>query len=160
MTQLTQTDLIDLQAYIAANDRAGFYMKYWELTGSEEVLLQAQISTLNGLFGGTAEVANELVKTLDTISGNYSYPAGGVEEFSLQIAQSLYSAIEDNVNSGGTGVIDDTAMISLAEQQWYVNNLPGQFPGDAKQFLDAVLNFDFDGIPQNFDSGLVYGAVG
>ena len=159
MTQLTQGNLSDLQAYLNNNDRAGFYMKYWELTGSEEALFQAQISTLNGFWGGAAEVANELVKTFDTVAGNYSYPAGGVEQFSLQIAQSTYNAIANDVNSGGTGVINDSTIMSFAEQEWVNNNLPGQFPGDADQFWDAAFSFDYSGVKENFTPGAAVGMV-
>jgi preprotein translocase subunit SecD len=44
MSSLTQADLNQLQARIDAGDRAGFYILYYNLTGSEQALTQESMS--------------------------------------------------------------------------------------------------------------------
>ena len=62
MSSLTQADLNQLQAQIDAGDRAGFYILYHNLTGSEQALTQAQVSSYSGSIGQVAFFANAAAK--------------------------------------------------------------------------------------------------
>jgi hypothetical protein len=63
MTSLTQANLDQLQARIDAGDRAGFYISYYNFTGSEQALIQAQVSSYSGFYGQVAFFANAAAKT-------------------------------------------------------------------------------------------------
>ena len=56
--QITQTELDYLEKLLDANDRAGFYIAYYNMTGNNNAILQAQIATFSESVGGIAYVAN------------------------------------------------------------------------------------------------------
>ena len=45
VTQITQDHLDQLETFFNAGDRGGFYLLYYDLTGSREALLQAHVAT-------------------------------------------------------------------------------------------------------------------
>ena len=49
---LTATELSRLEAMLDAGDRAGFYLAYHAMTGSEEALLTGKIATFSEPTGG------------------------------------------------------------------------------------------------------------
>ena len=54
----TLQDVVDLENLLESGDRGGFYYKYYQLTGSEQALVQAQITTYSGTYGGSAILGN------------------------------------------------------------------------------------------------------
>jgi len=54
---LSDAELNYLQALLNAGDRPSFYMAYYNMTGSAEAALQAQISSFSEAAGGTAYAA-------------------------------------------------------------------------------------------------------
>ena len=128
MTQITQADLARFQQEInngSTGDRAGFYLDYYNLTGSKNALFLAQISSFSGVSGGAALIANQI----DAAFPNY--PGGGVEAFSKDIAQKIYDQISADVNSGGTGVLPDTQLVSIAQNKWDTLQIGNLFPGNS-----------------------------
>ena len=59
---LTATELSRLEAMLDAGDRAGFYLAYHAMTGSEEALLTGKIATFSEPTGGIAYVSNWLLQ--------------------------------------------------------------------------------------------------
>ena len=101
---LTPQELDVLNRLIAAGDRAGFYMAYYEMTGSAEAALQAKISTFSESEGGFAYAANWLLtQTLGAngIISSGTYP--GIYFLSQKVAESAFNAIQDMVTNGGSG---------------------------------------------------------
>jgi autotransporter passenger strand-loop-strand repeat protein len=124
MTNVSSADLARFSQELARGDRAGFYLDYYNVTGSNEALIQAQISSYSGAIGRTARIANDLDSALP------DYPSGGVDSFSLQIAQSEYAAIAADVASGGEGVLSDATMVAIAKNTWVSLGVGNLFPGN------------------------------
>jgi hypothetical protein len=82
---LTQQELGALNSMLQEGDRAGFYITYYEMTGSAEALLQAKVATFSGLAGGAAFVANQFLQE--------EYGADGTEQAGLYPTKSLPPAI-------------------------------------------------------------------
>lgn len=59
--KLSQVELDYLQSYLNANDRGGYYLALYNMTGVTQVLVQGEISTFSGSAGGAAYVANMLM---------------------------------------------------------------------------------------------------
>ena len=129
---LTEAELSALNKMLASGDRAGFYLTYYSMTGSQEALLQAKIATFSGEVGGEAFVVNELLQYAygeDGTEVSGSYP--GLYYLSQKVARSAYSAIFDAA-SHGTGVIDDATFFSSAQLAWASapDNAGRLFPGN------------------------------
>src|SRR4051812_15865988 len=122
---LTQNDLNQLQARIEAGDRAGFYILYYNLTGSEQALVQAQVSSYSGAYGQAAFFANAAAKTY--LGNQYSETT---DQFSLEIAADFNNKIITNVNNGGTGVFSNGDILKFAKDQWVARGLGEYFPGN------------------------------
>jgi hypothetical protein len=75
---LTDQELAVLQQLVDGGDRAGFYMAYYAMTGSQEAALQAKISSFSDNVGGYAFVANRLEQILFGPGGafnqSFNYP--------------------------------------------------------------------------------------
>lgn len=61
VSQITIEDVNVMQDLLDSGDRGGAYLYYYQLTGSEQALIQAQITTYSGTFGGAALYGNYLV---------------------------------------------------------------------------------------------------
>lgn len=70
---LTDAEISTLEAMVAKNDRAGFYLAYYQMTGNTEALLTSQISMFSGMQGGAAFAANWLLQN-ESQNGGPSYP--------------------------------------------------------------------------------------
>src|ERR1051325_7088261 len=110
---VTQNDLNQLQARIDAGDRAGFYIEYYNLTGSQQALAQAQISSYSGMYGQLAFFSNAAAKAY--LGSQYSETT---DQFSLAIAADLNNRIRSSVNSGHDGVFSDDEILRFAKDQW------------------------------------------
>ena len=111
-SQLTESDVNSLQQILNTEGRTAFYIEYYELTGSEQAMLQAQISSFSSFVGGIAYAANLSVAG---ILGS-KYPYGGVEGFSEAISKAELNAISNDVKNGGTGILSDGELMEVAYQ--------------------------------------------
>jgi hypothetical protein len=138
---LTQEELDALKAMITSQDRAGFYLTYYAMTGNVAALIQAQIATFSGNLGGMAFVANRLLQTEFGADGTES-PNGiysGIYALSQQVAASALSAIQNDVTNGGTGGVSVNAFFNSASTAWANADLSNYFPFNA---IDALVNAD------------------
>jgi len=132
---LTAADLHIIFA-IDANgkgDRAGAYVRLWQLTGSQEALRQARISSFSGGDGGASFGAN--LKLQQELGEKYP----GVFALSEQIFQSSLKNVGDNLDQINAGKADiDELMFRGAEAAWASAELPNgktlpmthDFPGN------------------------------
>ena len=60
--KFTDVEIAYLQSFLDAHDRGGYYMALYNMTGSQEALLQAEISMFSGGAGGTAYLANQILR--------------------------------------------------------------------------------------------------
>ena len=58
--KINDSEIEYLESLLRANDRGGYYMALFNMTGQEECLLQARIATFSDSVGGAAFVANIL----------------------------------------------------------------------------------------------------
>jgi hypothetical protein len=136
---LTPADVDRLRAKIDAGDRAGFYLLYHDLTGSNEALTQAEVSSFSGELGRMAKQANSAVQAyLWAIGRGDQYP-GTIENFSRIIAKDLYNRVAEDVANGRTGVFTDQQIFDRAKEQWRRHGIGDCFPGN-------LLRFGFPGV--------------
>lgn len=154
MTQITSIDLSRFSQELSRGDRAGFYLDYYNLTGSTQALALAQISSFSGAAGGAASLANQIDRALVP-----AYPAGGVDAFSLQIATDIYDKIVlDVMSDGGTGVLTNSDLLSTAQHRWDVLGLGTYFPGNALA-IQAWLTGDTNYLNSHLSDILTPGAA-
>ena len=152
-TQLTSNDIASLKSCLDNGDRAGFYIAYYNLTGSQEALVQAQISSFSGQLGLLAYDANAVAQAGLTLTGQRSLYPATVDDFSLQIAKAVFNAIQVDVNTGGTGVLTNQEIFQVSKAQWDDRGIGAWFPGDpfAGQYPAPSLIVNILG-------GFIYGA--
>ena len=84
LIRISETEPKYLQAFLSANDRGGYYMALYNMTGNPQCLEQAQIATFSEGLGGTAYFVNRVLRTRLSISGEYP----GVYYLSHKVAES------------------------------------------------------------------------
>ena len=67
LLKLSQSELDYLQSFLKANDRGGYYLALYNMTGVTQVLVQGEISTFSGSAGGAAYTANMLLYEFEKI---------------------------------------------------------------------------------------------
>lgn len=82
VSQVTAEDVAVMQAFLNDGNRGAAYLYYYQLTGSTQALIQAQITTGSGTFGGAALYGNYLAKIES--GGAYNLT---LEDFSARILQ-------------------------------------------------------------------------
>lgn len=87
---LTVGEIGRLQSMLDAHDRGAFYMTYYEMTGSGQAYLQANVSTFSGPVGAVAFAANRLGQVWGSAE---NYP--GIYKQSQHVAQFALDAIKD-----------------------------------------------------------------
>ncbi|TGN38026.1 hypothetical protein [Marinobacter confluentis] len=121
-----------LEQLIQNNDRKGFYVALYEMTGSQAALDMAEISSSSGIRGGAAWAINEwMVKTVP------GYPQGDnpVGEFSVLIANETLGAIQQ-IDPDTYEVPSDLDIYLQAHRTWDQvggasnPNLGDYFPGN------------------------------
>ncbi|MDP2015592.1 calcium-binding protein [Hydrogenophaga sp.] len=163
--KITEQEVAYLRSFLDRGDRGGYYMALYNMTGNEQCIEQAQISTFSEGSGGVAYVANYLLQT-SLAQGEYP----GIYFLSQEVARWSLRAIErklrDNeVNTNqNTGYITDNEMFASADAAWaeawierdLVNgqNIQHLFPGN---FLDGTLgqfidHFNLPPIPDEQDT--------
>lgn len=126
VSQITQEHITELQALLDNGDRGGFYWRLFELTDSNQILIQGQISTYSGSWGGLALSGNYLAKLQD--QENYGLT---LDDFSTQIARGTLDSIIADVNSpnGNGGLLSDIGFVLSDSAVWAANGLQEHFPG-------------------------------
>jgi hypothetical protein len=137
-------DILNLDNH-GHGDRTGAYILLWQLTGSEEALRQARISSFSGGEGGAAFGAKlQLQRELGA-----KYP--GVFNLSQQVFEASLKNVEKNlpyINAGTMSV--DKAMFTGGEAAWTnvtPESLKHDFPGNA---------FALNPLSSNFLNGLQF----
>lgn len=140
MADLTQTDVTNLQTFLTNGDRGGFYYAYGQMVGSgnsqifNQVMIQAQITTYGGLWGGAAQMGNNYAQESAGLDG-YGSPFYDVDldYFSLEIAQRLFDAIEIDVDNGNSGIFTADEIQELDYSVWLDKGMGHLFPGNAQR---------------------------
>ena len=133
---ITHQQLEELRSLSQNGQRTLFYLKYYELTGSQESLMLAKVSSFSGFFGGTAERANK------NLESNPNYPKEGVIWFSEQVQKSVLKVIEDSYSSGKGGLINDREMASAANKPWKEYGLGDYSPVNFEEARLAAKELD------------------
>lgn len=137
---LTGQELSALSDMLSSGDRAGFYLTYYAMTGSQEALLQSKISTFSGEVGGEAFAANALLQYQYGEDGTEpqrgTYP--GIYYLSQLVARSAFDAIQLSAGSStGVGIIDDEQFFQTAQSAWASEDVLNYFPGNFLDFSTA-----------------------
>lgn len=91
MPDLKNEDISELNDLLRVDGNRGqFYWRYYEMTGEYQALIQAQITTYSGVWGGLAVTGNYFAKLVD--QQNYHLT---LDAFSFQIANGLLLELED-----------------------------------------------------------------
>jgi hypothetical protein len=130
MAALTAADVARLRAKLDAGDRAGFYLLYHDLTGSNEALTQAEVSSFSGELARQAMDANAAIRGYLWLTGRGNQYPGTVESFSQIIANDLYKRIADSVAEGETGIFRDRDIFDFAKERWRKQDIGDCFPGN------------------------------
>jgi len=151
MANLTQADVTELQNYLNNGDRGGFYYAYAQKVGAtnnttfNQVMIQAQITTYGGLWGGAAQLGNNYAQEtagLDS-NGDVLYNIK-LDQFSLEIAQRLMDAIyTDVVIKNKSGIFTADEIQELDYSVWLEKGMGDLFPGNRQRGIVE------DGIPVN-----------
>lgn len=137
--QITLADYDILKTILESGDRGGFYLKYYELTGSRMALIQAHITTYSGFFGGSAIFGNAIAK----YSNAENYPET-LDMFSRQIADALLISIKNNIDPDGDGVVDGTGILTDQEildsdrAVWNSKDMGDYFPGNYLMATESI----------------------
>lgn len=119
LLKITDQEIRYLESYLQRGDRGGYYMALYNMTGSEEALLQAQISTFSEGAGGTAYLANALMQ-------QYLIPAGeypGIYFMSQAVAEKSLEGIKNKLKLNEdsniyTGYLSDDEIFDTAAKAW------------------------------------------
>lgn len=121
---LSKKQMTELSAIMERGDRTGYYMKYYDFTGSDSTLLMAKISSFSGMIGGIAKEANKLLET------NPNYPKEGVIWFSEMIAKEHHAKVKQSYDSYSKGILSDIEVYNAVQTVWGRLNLKEFFPGN------------------------------
>ena len=131
--KITQLDILNMRSLLQKGDRGGAYLYYYNLIKDDDrdavsqILIQAQITTYSGFFGGAAMIGNAIAKN----SNPDKYPKEGLDKFSSDIVEGLINAIAAEVNAGQDGVLTREQM-QLADRGVWENKykMGDYFPGN------------------------------
>jgi Ca2+-binding RTX toxin-like protein len=159
--QLTADELAYLQSFLDAGDRAGFYVNYFNMSGTSQAFEQAKIATFSETAGGIAYTANTALNAIFGPSQRYA----GIYYLSQRVAQEGMNAIRSAVEQGLSGVISGPAMFDAARLAWqlggreqdsvranliynnYNFNQISQFPGNFLTSANSIARLVRDNIP-------------
>lgn len=137
---ITEAEVAFLRSLLLSGDRAGFYLAYNSMTGSEGAILTARVSTFSANIGGIAFAANYLAQEQYRGAGPVDEdPYSGIYFLSQEVAERILTVIEaDLAADGGTGVIPDIQLLNAAQLAWDSAGNSTQFPFVAMRwFLDV-----------------------
>ncbi|MBO9666098.1 MAG: hypothetical protein J7501_04735 [Bdellovibrio sp.] len=122
---VSEEDIKDLKAALARNDRAGMYLRLYQLTGDEFWLMDAQITSFSGVWGGTALRANFEIKVQ-----NKELYEDSLDHFSLTIAGNMLKWVEGSVREGRKGYVELGDLLMKGDGEiWRSKGLINQYPG-------------------------------
>ena len=131
--KMTDQESAYLNSFLRAGDRGGFYLAYYNMTGSTQAIVQSKVSTFSEELGGSAYVANVLLQSTFGPKGNYA----GIYNLSQKVAQSGFDAINsDRARPEGTGEISSDALFNSARAAWIREGQTAQFPGNIFNWAD------------------------
>lgn len=148
---LSDEELRYLDQFLAAGDRAGFYLAYYSMVSSDdtvlvpsevgkrEIALQSKIATFSGDVGAVAYFANRVLQE-SRGAGTDESDYDGIYYLSQQVARSAYNSIVDDRNLPGTGLISDLRFFAASEDAWANEGVSLLFPG---RFLKTAAELDF-----------------
>lgn len=126
------TEVLDkAQKQLNDGDRGGAYLTLYKELASEQILIQAQITTYTGIWGSGALAGNNAAK--DSAGSRYNLD---LDKFSSDIAQSTIDGIRKDLKKGGTGRLTDSQFKSLDRGVWKDKSMGELFPGNV-QFTDV-----------------------
>jgi len=142
---MDQRELDYLSNFLAAGDRGGFYLGYYNMTGSEQAFEQAQISTLSEVKGALALSANGFLQ------GVFGPGYAGVYFISQKVAESGLEIMRQGAVDGNqttvakTGYLSDAEFYTTAFRAWQRPPVahPNLFPGNFLLNPDTILTPDF-----------------
>jgi Ca2+-binding RTX toxin-like protein len=152
---LTNADVTRLENLLNAGDRAAVYKLYYDWTGSEQAIIQAQITTFSGMWGAGALLGNVAAKLQNPLIYQTS-----LDSFSADIVKGMIETVRINIQDGGTGILSDDALQNADRAVWSAKNLGDYFPGNIQltDVYDNLLRGDFRGFSAGTINGLVAGA--
>ena len=118
------------QKQLDDGDRGGAYITLYKELGSEQLLVQAQITTYTGIWGSGA-----LAGTTQAQNSGRERHNLPLDQFSTDIAQGTIDGIRKNLESGGTGRLTEPEFRAIDRDVWRQKNMVELFPGNV-QFWD------------------------
>jgi hypothetical protein len=132
---LQQSTVDRMHARIMLNDRASAYLELYSATGSEQLLMQAQITTYSGAIGSLALVGNMLAKDMGGESYNVS-----LDQFSLEILVGTKDVATEYVGRQ-VSLLTDNVLQDADQAVWASKGMGHLFPGNI-QFADYLRHAD------------------
>ncbi len=117
------------QQRLDRGDRAGAYLELYKVTGNEQLLLQAQITTYSGAVGGMALEGNFRAK----IANPDTYTVT-LDQFSTDIDQAVVGLAKDMARDGTPEGFNTLEIMKADADVWDKNKVGMHFPGNA-QFI-------------------------
>ena len=117
------------QQRLDRGDRGGAYLELYKVTGSEQILLQAQITTYSGAVGGMALEGNFRAK----IANPDDYTPT-LDQFSHDIDQAVVTLARQTAEAGEPENFNTLAIMETDSLVWQRNGMTEHFPGNA-QFI-------------------------
>lgn len=128
---LTIEQLQELNDLMNRGDRTGYYVKYYEFTGSQQTVDMAQISSFSDLLGGTAEMANKVAEI------HPNYPKEGVLKFSEKIAKSHFDEVVKAFSE--SRLLTELEIVQVARNVWNKEEIGTYFPGNFALFKERII---------------------
>ena len=116
------------QVRLNNGDRAGAYLELYKVTGTEQLLVQAQITTYSGAVGGMALEGNFRAKMANP--ENYDLT---LDRFSHEIDQAVVDLARDTANKGKPEQFNKENIMEADAEVWNSNGMLLHFPGNAQQ---------------------------
>ncbi len=159
---ITQENIDNLSEILsggyAAGNRAEFYLAYYQLlkdNGADvdalkQILIQTQISTYSGFFGGAALLGNAIA-----LAANPEPYPGPLDNFSYEICVGMLAAIQADFSSAnGDGILTAQQMQAADQGVWEANQLKDYFPGNIQLWW-----VDEEGLENFFSAGSLSAAL-
>ncbi|MGK0247956.1 MAG: hypothetical protein ACI910_000684, partial [Oleispira sp.] len=125
VNKITTAHVDTMQALLNEGNRGGAYMFYYMLTGNTQALVQAQITTYSGFFGGAALYGNYLAKIANPDKYTLS-----LDQFSIDIVQANIDAIRIDINGGNNGLLSPEDLQVADYGVWVDKEMGDYFPGN------------------------------
>ena len=135
VNQITEEHLQTMEAFLNDGDRVSPYVYYRQLTGNEQVMIQAQIASYSGIFGGVAAFGNFFAKLI-----NRDQYTVTLDNFSELMTKGLIDAIKDDIHKGGDGILTDDQIQDINSKIWASFEMEKSFPGQIQRLDQDFLN--------------------